>query len=206
MSAPLTRLTIPLVLASASPRRRDLLAQIGIVPSAIRPADIDETPHKGELPRLHAARLALAKARRISDSKALVLAADTVVGLGRRILPKAEDRQTARYCLEMLSGRRHTVYGAIALIAPDGAVLTRLVTTSVTMKRLHETEIAAYLDTGGWHGKAGGYAIQGGAVAFVKKMNGSYTNVVGLCLFTTYQLLQGYSGGIQQEMHNEWRR
>ena len=198
MSAPLTRLTAPLILASASPRRRDLLAQIGIVPTEIRPADIDETPHKAELPRMHAARLAQEKAQAISAPGSFVLAADTVVGLGRRILPKAEDRQTALDCLERLSGRRHTVYGGIAVVAPDGRIATRLVSTAVTMKRLHTREIEAYLDSGDWEGKAGGYAIQGGAAAFVKAINGSYSNVVGLCLYATHGLLEGLAGGETQ--------
>ena len=195
MSSPLTRLLHPLILASSSPRRRDLLAQIGITPAEIRPADIDETPHKGEIPRVHAERLALEKAKAISEPGSFILAADTVVGVGRRILPKAEDRETARACLELLSGRRHTVYGGIAIVAPDGTTVTKLVSTAVMMKRLHETEIAAYLDSGDWDGKAGGYAIQGGAAAFVKAINGSYSNVVGLCLYTTHQVLQGLSGG-----------
>ena len=181
-----------LILASASPRRLDLLAQIGIVPDAVHPADIDESAQRGELPRPHAARLALEKAQAVAaglDSSAAILAADTVVALGRRILPKAEDEKTARDCLQHLSGRRHTVYGGIALIAPDGTVKTRMVETAVVFKRLHKTEIAAYLACGEWQGKAGGYAIQGRAAAFIRRINGSYSNVVGLGLFETAALL-----------------
>lgn len=194
MPASLLTLSHPLVLASASPRRLELLRQIGIEPSEVRPAEIDETPSKGELPRAHAARLALEKAKAVASPNAFVLAADTVVGLGRRILPKAEDRDTARHCLEMLSGRRHTVYGGIAVIGPQGKTVTRLLTTSVTFKRLHETDVRAYLESGDWNGKAGGYAIQGGAAAYVKAINGSYSNVVGLCLYSTHAILQGLSG------------
>ena len=181
-----------LILASASPRRLDLLAQIGIVPDAVHPADINESAQRGELPRPHAARLALEKAQAVAaglDSSAAILAADTVVALGRRILPKAEDEKTARDCLQQLSGRRHTVYGGIALIAPDGTVKTRMVETAVVFKRLHKTEIAAYLACGEWQGKAGGYAIQGRAAAFIRRINGSYSNVVGLGLFETAALL-----------------
>ena len=181
-----------LILASASPRRLDLLVQIGIVPDAVHPADIDESAQRGELPRPHAARLAMEKAQAVAaglDSSAAILAADTVVALGRRILPKAEDEKTARECLQHLSGRRHTVYGGIALIAPDGTVKTRMVETAVVFKRLHKTEIAAYLACGEWQGKAGGYAIQGRAAAFIRRINGSYSNVVGLGLFETAALL-----------------
>ena len=181
-----------LILASASPRRLDLLVQIGIVPDAVHPADIDESAQRGELPRPHAARLAMEKAQAVAaglDSSAAILAADTVVALGRRILPKAEDEKTARECLQHLSGRRHTVYGGIALIAPDGTVKTRMVETAVVFKRLHKTEIAAYLASGEWQGKAGGYAIQGRAAAFIRRISGSYSNVVGLGLFETAALL-----------------
>ncbi|MAL75927.1 MAG: septum formation protein Maf [Rhodospirillaceae bacterium] len=181
-----------MILASASPRRLDLLVQIGIVPDAVHPADIDESAQRGELPRPHAARLAMEKAQAVAaglDSSAAILAADTVVALGRRILPKAEDEKTARECLQHLSGRRHTVYGGIALIAPDGTVKTRMVETAVVFKRLHKTEIAAYLACGEWQGKAGGYAIQGRAAAFIRRISGSYSNVVGLGLFETAALL-----------------
>lgn len=175
-----------------------MLAQIGIQPDAVSPADIDEDPLKGELPRPHAQRLALEKARAVVaalDAPAAVLAADTVVALGRRILPKAEDEATARSCLAMLSGRRHKVYGGIAVIAPDGREITRLAETVVQFKRLHATEIEAYIQSGEWHGKAGGYAIQGRAAAHIQRIGGSYTNVVGLCLYQTAQLLKSIGVG-----------
>ena len=182
-----------LVLASASPRRLELLAQIGITPSAVDPADIDETPLKGELPVPHAARLAEAKARAIAPRHpgAFVLAADTVVACGRRILPKAETRPQALRCLELLSGRRHRVHGGLCVLAPDGRMAARLVTTAVIFKRLEQAEIDDYLASGEWHGKAGGYAIQGRAARYVRQIGGSYSNVVGLPLFETWQLLKG---------------
>jgi septum formation protein len=182
-----------LILASASPRRLDLLKQIGVAPDAVLPADVPEEPLKGETPPRLAARLALAKAASVADrnADAIVLAADTVVACGRRILPKAEDAATARRCLALLSGRRHRVHGGITVLAPGRTPSTRLITTIVSFKRLTEDEIAAYLDSGEWHGKAGGYAIQGRAAAFVKTLNGSYTNVVGLDLFATAALLRG---------------
>lgn len=182
-----------LILASASPRRLDLLAQIGVTPAAVRPADIDETPAKGELPRDHALRLAAEKARAVAaalETPAAVLAADTVVALGRRILPKAEDEATARDCLTRLSGRRHRVHGGIALIAPDGTLKTRRVETVVSFKRMSTGEIDAYLATGDWRGKAGGYAIQGPAAAYIPRIGGSYSNVVGLDLYETARLLE----------------
>lgn len=182
-----------LVLASASPRRLDLLRQIGIEPAAVDPAEIDETPLPGELPPAHVLRLARAKAEAVRPRHpgAFVLAADTVVACGRRILPKAEDEATARRCLRLLSGRRHRVYGGIALATPDGAVAVRRVVSHVSFKRLSEQEIAAYLGGGEWHGKAGGYAVQGRAATFVSWLSGSYSNVVGLPLFETVQLLTG---------------
>jgi septum formation protein len=182
-----------LILASASPRRRDLLRQIGIGPTAIRPAELDETPLPRELPRPYAQRLARAKAEAVAADAAgaFVLAADTVVALGRRILPKAEDEATARRCLEMLSGRRHTVLGGIAVRAPDGRWVERVSTTAVSFKRLSGEEIAAYLESGEWHGKAGGYAIQGRGAAFVPWINGSYANVVGLDLAQVAKMLGG---------------
>jgi septum formation protein len=182
-----------LVLASASPRRLDLLRQIGIEADAVDPADIDETPLRGELPPAHVLRLAQAKleAVRPRHPDAFILAADTVVACGRRILPKAEDEATARRCLELLSGRRHRVYGGVALAAPGQPVLTRRVLSVVGFKRLSEPEIAAYLAGGEWRGKAGGYAIQGRAAAFVTWLSGSYSNVVGLPLYETAQLLAG---------------
>jgi septum formation protein len=182
-----------LVLASASPRRLDLLRQIGIVPDLVDPADIDETPHRGELPAAHVVRLAEAKARPIAARHAasFVLAADTVVACGRRILPKAEDASTARSCLELLSGRRHRVYGGVALVTPTGDVAIRRVVSTVQFKRLSAPELDAYLATGEWRGNAGGYAIQGRAAALVPWIAGSYSNVVGLPLYETAQLLAG---------------
>ena len=183
-----------LVLASASPRRLDLLRQIGIVPNLVDPADIDETPRRGELPAAHVVRLAEAKARPVAarHSGAFILAADTVVACGRRILPKAEDEATARRCLEMLSGRRHRVFGGVALITPVGKIAIRRVVSQVQFKRLSELEVNAYLASGEWRGKAGGYAIQGHAAALVSWISGSYSNIVGLPLFETAQLLAGH--------------
>jgi nucleoside triphosphate pyrophosphatase len=182
-----------LVLASASPRRVELLRQVGIAPDSIDPADIDEKPLSGELPPAHAMRLAEEKARAVLQrhSGALVLAADTVVACGRRILPKTQDETGARSCLELLSGRRHRVHGGIALACPDGQLITRRVDSQVAFKRLSEAEIAAYLRSGEWCGKAGGYAIQGRAAALIRWVSGSYSNVVGLPLFETFQLLAG---------------
>ena len=181
------------MLASASPRRLDLLAQIGIVPDAVDAAELDETPLKAELPPRHAARLAAAKAARVAARHpgAFVLAADTVVAVGRRILPKAEDAATARACLSLLSGRRHRVLGGVVLIDPAGHARHRLVHSDVVMKRLEEAEIADYLAGGEWRGKAGGYAIQGAAAMFVRAIHGSYSNIVGLPLFETVALLRG---------------
>lgn len=183
----------PLVLASASPRRRALLAQIGIEPDAVEAAEVDETPLAREEPRQHARRLARAKAAAVAarHSGAFVLAADTVVAAGRRILPQPADAAEARRCLSLLSGRRHRVHTALCLLAPDGVRRERLVTTLVVFRRLHREEIDAYLAAGEWRGKAGGYAIQGRAGAFVLKLNGSCSNVVGLPLAETVGLLQG---------------
>ena len=180
------------VLASASPRRLDLLARIGIVPDRVDPAEIDETPLKSEPPAHHAARLAREKADAVHarHAGAVILGADTVVALGRRILPKAEDEATARRCLAMLSGRRHRVIGGVSVIGADGAARRRLVTTAVRFKRLEDSEIEAYIATGEWRGKAGGYAIQGYAAALIPAINGSYSNVVGLALFETARLLR----------------
>jgi len=185
--------SVRLVLASASPRRRDLLAQIGLTPSAIDPAQIDEAPLKGELPPALAKRLARAKAEAAASRHpgAAVLAADTVVACGRRLLPKAESEREARDCLELLSGRRHRVYGGVCLASPDGRLALRLVVTAVIFRRLTEIDIGRYIDSGEWHGKAGGYAIQGRAAAFVRAINGSYSNVVGLDLFTAAAMLRG---------------
>lgn len=183
-------MTQRLILASASPRRRDLLAQIGIVPDEVRPADIDETPLKDESPRALAERLARGKAAAVAGD-GFVLAADTVVAVGRRILPKAEDEATARRCLELLSGRAHRVFTGICVIAPDGRQASRVVEARVQVKRLTEAEIAAYLASGDWHGKAGGYAIQGPAGAFIPAINGSYSAIVGLPLYETKAVLVG---------------
>jgi len=182
--------TPSLTLASASPRRRELLARLGIEPARIAPADIDETPAKGELPRDYAQRMAREKARAAADPAAHVLAGDTVVAVGRRILPKAEDEATARQCLELLSGRRHRVLSSIALLAPDGTLRERLSETQVRFKRLSDEEIVAYLAGGEWHGKAGGYAIQGSAEGLVAWISGSHSGVVGLPLFETRALLK----------------
>jgi septum formation protein len=182
----------PLVLASASPRRLDLLARIGVVPDAVLPTDTDETPRKGEVPRRLAARLAAAKATdAAAPPDALVLAADTVVGLGRRVLPKAVTADDARRCLEMLSGRRHQVATGVALRLPDGRLRQRLVLTAVAFQRLTAPQIEDYVARGEWEGKAGGYAIQGRAECFVRFLSGSHSNVVGLPLFETAQLLRG---------------
>jgi septum formation protein len=184
---------MPLILASSSPRRRELLAQIGLVPDAIDPADVDETPRRDELPPQHAERLAAEKALLVAQRHpgAFVLGADTVVGCGRRILPKAESIDQARACLALLSGRRHRVHGGIALITPAGKLVQRRVITAVAMKRLSPQELAAYLASEEWRGKAGGYAIQGRAARFVREIIGSYSNVVGLPLFETAMLLEG---------------
>lgn len=189
-----------LVLASASPRRLSLLEQIGMVPDRLEPAYVDEAPQRMELPRNLAVRLARTKAltaqRRLAVDEdyrgALVLAADTVVAVGRRILPKAETREQAQRCLELLSGRAHRVYTAIALVDTKDNVHSKLVETRVRFKRLSRSDVAAYLSTMEWDGKAGGYAIQGSAGAFVVQMVGSYSAVVGLPLYETAQMLTGH--------------
>ncbi len=188
-----------LILASASPRRLDLLRQIGIEPDLLLPADTDETPGRTELPHELARRLAQAKAevaRRAAAGQgvlpgAYILAADTVVGVGRRILPKAEEQNQARACLDLLSGRSHRVFTGICLIDPVGKVRMRVVETRVRFKRLSQIEQSAYLAAGEWRGKAGGYAIQGLAGAFAMTITGSYSNVVGLPLYETSILLDG---------------
>ena len=180
-----------LILASASPRRRELLARLGITPTHIAAADIDETPRKGELPRAYARRMAREKAEAVAfDNGCHVLAGDTVVALGRRILPKAEDAATARTCLELLSGRRHRVFSAVALRAPDGRLRERLSETIVRVKPLSREEIAAYLAGEEWRGKAGGYAIQGSAEGLIAWIGGSHSGVVGLPVFETRALLR----------------
>ncbi|HEU4820716.1 MAG TPA: Maf family nucleotide pyrophosphatase [Qipengyuania sp.] len=178
-----------LTLASASPRRRELLARLGIVPDAVTTADIDETPHKGELPHAYARRVAREKALAVA-AEGFVLAGDTVVAAGRRILSKAEDEATARRCLELLSGRRHRVLSAVALRAPDGSLRERLNETIVRFKQLSSEDIAAYLASGEWHGKAGGYAIQGSAEGLVQWIQGSHSGVMGLPLYETRALLR----------------
>ena len=180
-----------LVLGSASPRRQELLAQIGIVPDDIRPADIDETPQKAELPLVYARRLAAAKARAIPLAKdEIVLCADTVVAVGRRILGKPEDAAQAVEYLNLLSGRRHRVITAISVRTGD-RLLEKQITTAVKFKTLSDAEISAYIRSDEWRGKAGGYAIQGIAAAFIPWINGSYSNVVGLPLNETAGLLTG---------------
>jgi septum formation protein len=188
-----------LVLASESPRRLALLAQAGIVPDAVLPAAIDESVKKSELPRTHALRLAAEKARRVQSEwngkPAFILAADTVVAAGRRILPKAEDEAQVRECLTLLAGRRHQVMTAVALIAPDGKLRTRVALTRVSMLRLTPAQIVRYADSREGVGKAGGYAIQGMAESFVKEISGSWSNVVGLPLAMTVSLLTGAGYG-----------
>lgn len=181
---------LSLVLASASPRRRELIGRLGLTPDRIAAADIDETPLKAEAPRDYARRMAREKAQAAADPRAHVLAGDTVVAVGRRILPKAEDSDTARACLTLMSGRRHRVLSAIALLAPDGTLRERLSETVVRFKPLSRDEIDAYLAGGEWHGKAGGYAIQGSAEGLIAWISGSHSGVVGLPLFETRALLR----------------
>jgi septum formation protein len=190
---------IRLVLASASPRRLDLLGRIGVVPDAVVPAEIDETPRKAELPARYAARMAAEKAVAVAvgEAGALILAADTVVAAGRRILPKAESEADARAALSLLSGRRHRVHSAVTLIDRAGTARHRLSTTIVAFKRFSGEELDAYLASGEWQGKAGGYAIQGRAEALVRSISGSHSGVIGLPLYETRALLRtaGYSIG-----------
>lgn len=181
----------PLILASASPRRLELLARIGVIPDAVRAADIDETPGKAELPRQLAQRLATQKAHAATQPGEMILAADTVVGVGRRTLGKPRDAAEAQAFLELLSGRRHRVYTGVALLTPDGKLRTRLVESILAFQRLTAQQIAAYVDSGEWQGKAGGYAIQDQAEMFCRFMSGSWSNIVGLPLFETAQLLRG---------------
>ncbi len=190
-----------LILASASPRRRELLARIGVAPDAVIPADIDETPLKGELPRPYARRLAAEKCAAIAaqEPDALVLAADTVVAMGRRILGKPDDAGEAAEFLLALSGRRHRVTTAVCARLGNRAA-ERAVETHVSMKRLSDEELSAYLRSGEWRGKAGGYAIQGIAAAFIPSITGSYTNVVGLPLTETAGLLAGLGYRVPYEV------
>jgi septum formation protein len=187
-----------LILASESPRRKALLAQAGITPDLIRAASLDETPRKDELPRLYALRLAAEKAESVAakyrethPEGAYVLGADTVVAAGRRILPKPEENEGVRACLKLLAGRQHQVMTAVALVLPNGDIRSRLVVTRVAFRRLTAAEIEKYVDCREGLGKAGGYAIQGRAEIFVNRLNGSYSNVVGLPLCETVQLLRG---------------
>lgn len=187
-----------LILASASPRRLALLNQVGIEPEHLVPAHIDETPERGELPRKLAARLADQKALTAQHKarqagyaeNALVLSADTVVAVGRRILPKAELMEEASQCLRLLSGRAHRVYTAVSVLTPKGQMHRRLVETRIRFKRLSAREIESYLASAEWRDKAGGYAIQGFGAAFVAELHGSYSGVMGLPLFETADLLQ----------------
>ena len=190
---------VKLVLASASPRRLQLLERVGLTPDLLNPSDIDELPHKRETPRALSVRLAREKARRALEMplvrtlgpNAFVLAADTVVGLGRRVLPKAETVDDALDCLSLLSGRSHWVYSTVCLIAPGNRVSTRCVETKVRFKRLSREDVDSYIACGEWRGKAGGYAIQGRAEAFVRLISGSYSGVMGLPLYETVHLLEG---------------
>lgn len=182
---------VPLILASASPRRQQLLARIGITAESIIPADIDESALRGELPRVYARRMAAEKAEVIAEQHpdSAVLSGDTVVAAGRRILPKAESEADARMCLDLISGRRHLVLSAVTLILPGGRAFHRLSESVVTFKRLHADEIEAYIAGGEWQGKAGGYAIQGSAEALIRSIAGSYSGIMGLPLYETRSML-----------------
>jgi len=195
-----------LVLASASPRRRALLERIGLTPNLVVVADVNETALAGETPFQSARRIARAKAESVARTHAddFVLAADTIVARGRRALPKPAGAAQARHCLKALSGRRHRVHTAIALSAPDGRQGARLVTTVVEFKRLTEAELEGYLASEEWRGKAGGYAIQGRAAALVKRINGSYSNVVGLPLHETVNLLGGLGFPVDRRWQAAW--
>ncbi len=183
----------PLILASASPRRKALLEQIGVIPDKIIAADIDETPLKAELPRDYVLRLAREKAALVAAANpdARVLGADTTVACGRRILPKAEDEKTARDCLALLSGRSHRVYTGVALVTPDGSIRTRIVETRVKVRRLDAAGVQEYIDSKEWDGKAGGYAIQGLFAKHIASIIGSHPNVMGLPLYEVANLLAG---------------
>ena len=186
-----------LVLASASPRRLDLLAQIGVQPDLVCAADLDETPQKGELPATYTRRIAMAKAQAVgAGHDGLILAGDTVVACGRRILPKAETADSASACLRLLSGRQHRVYGGIALITADQRLLLRVVCSKVRFRRLNAADIDACIAAGDWQGKAGGYAIQGSAARYIRYIDGSYSNIVGFSLYDVAALLD--AAGYQQ--------
>lgn len=180
-----------LVLASASPRRQQLLAQIAVTPDQISPADIDETPHAGEIPRVYAVRMGAEKAELVHADGQFTLAGDTVVSVGRRILPKAETDQEVADCLALISGRAHHVMTSVCVIGPDGQKAERLSDTRVIVKRLSQAEIERYVETKDGIGKAGGYAIQGPFGAHIKQISGSYTGVMGLPVYETAQLLTG---------------
>lgn len=199
-----------LVLASGSPRRVALLGQIGLTPDALMPADVDETPGRREAPRRLASRLARTKAETAAlrigadawpEREVLVLAADTVVAVGRRILPKAETFDEAEACIALLSGRAHRVYTAVAAVNRRGGIRERLVETRLRFKRLSAAEMAAYLASGEWQGKAGGYAVQGLAGSFVAALNGSYSSVVGLPLLETVHLIEGFGYPVRASWH-----
>jgi septum formation protein len=186
-----------LILASASPRRLELLARLGVTPDAVTPADIDETPRKGELPVPYAERMAAEKAAAVAEAGSIVIAADTVVAAGRRILPKTDSEEEARATLKLLSGRRHRVLSAVTVVAPDGKARHRLSASIVAFKRLSDEELDAYLASGEWRGKAGAYAIQGRAEALIRMLSGSHSGVMGLPLYETRALLRaaGYALG-----------
>lgn len=185
----------PLILASASPRRLELLARIGIIPTHTLPADIDESETPKELPRDVALRLAQEKAQKIyennKEKNAFILAADTVVACGRRTLPKGETEEDAYYCLKLISGRSHRIYGGLCIITPNGTVIKKCIETRVKFKHLSKQEIDQYVASGEWKGKAGAYGIQGRAEAFVKSIHGSHSNIVGLSLYDTMNILNG---------------
>jgi septum formation protein len=191
------RRPLRLILASASPRRLELLARLGVTPDAVVPAEIDETPLKAEIPDVYACRMAAEKAAAVAEPGSLILAADTVVAAGRRILPKTQSEDEARHALSLLSGRRHRVHSAVAVTDAEGRTRTRLSTSVVAFKRLSAEEIQAYLASGEWLGKAGGYAIQGRAEALVRMLSGSHSGVMGLPLYETRALLRaaGYPLG-----------
>ena len=183
--------TQQLVLASASPRRLELLAQIGIKPDLVAAANLDETPQKGELPAVYARRIAVAKAQAIAvEHDGFILAGDTVVACGRRILPKAENADSAKASLSLLSGRQHRVYGGAALFTADQRLMVRVVCSKVKFRRLTSTDIAACIAAGDWQGKAGGYAIQGFAAQYIRHIDGSYSNIVGFSLYDVSALLR----------------
>ncbi len=204
-----TTMSYPLVLASASPRRIELLAQIGIEPAFLQPADIDETPQRSEHPRSLAKRLSKQKAERAKDKlkndadykSAFILAADTVVGVGRQILPKVESEDVALDCLRLLSGRAHKVFTGVCLVTPKGSLRQVLVESRVRFDRLSRRQMDAYISSGEWRGKAGGYAIQGLAGSFIVKMVGSYSNIVGLPLHETQALLEGENFPVYDQWH-----